>query len=173
MKCDAFVADLARDFAVIGSRRVQQQQGVAGRRGVHHHEFLARLADDARESLKDGDFLGAGRAQIFFEQRAALRVELRALRRQHLLTVALGFGVRVDAAHRQIFQRAMQRFGEMRGRIGRGEMHGQPAMRQFDGDGRRQGGFADAAFAHQHHEAVAVGGDAVNQLRQARRVEAR
>ena len=67
----------ARDFAVIGSCGVQQQQRVAGRRGVHHHEFLARLADDARKGLENRDFLGAWRAQIFFEQRASLSIERR------------------------------------------------------------------------------------------------
>ena len=93
---------MPRDFAVIGSRGVEQQQGVAGRRGVHHHEFFARLANDAREGLENRDFLGAGRTQIFFEQRAALGVELRALCRQYLPTIAFGFGVRVDAADREI-----------------------------------------------------------------------
>ena len=49
-------------------------------------------------------------------------------------------------------------------------MHRQPATGQLHGDRRRHGGFADAALAHQHHEAVAVGGNVVNQLRQARRI---
>ncbi len=100
----ALAAHLAGNLAVIGAGRIQQQQGVAGRRGIHHDEFLARFADDARESLEDGDFLGAGRAQIFFQQRAALGVELRAFGLQNMLPVALGFGVRVDAADGQLFE---------------------------------------------------------------------
>ena len=96
---------------------------------------------------------------------------LRALRRQHLLPVALGFGVGVDAADRQMLHGAMQRLGEMRGRVGGGEMNRQPATRQFDGDGRRQRRLADAALAHQHDQPMAVGGDVVHQFRQARRVQ--
>ena len=48
-------------------------------------------------------------------------------------------------------------------------MNWPPAMSQLHGDRGSHGRFADAAFSHQHHEAVAVGGYAVNQLRQARR----
>lgn len=51
---------LANHFTVVGSGRVQQQQGVAGGSDVHNHKFLAGLADDAGESLKNRDFLGAG-----------------------------------------------------------------------------------------------------------------
>ena len=65
----------------------------------------------------------------------------------------------------------MQRFGEMRGRVGGGEMDGQSAMRQFDGDRRRKRRFADAALAHQHDEAMTIGGDAVHQFRKAGRVQ--
>ena len=50
-------------------------------------------------------------------------------------------------------------------------MHGQSAARQLDGDGGRQRRLADAALAHQHHQAMTIGGDAVDQLRQARRIE--
>ena len=146
---------------------------MAGRRGVHHDEFLARLADDAREGLKDGDFLGAGRAQILFEQGAPLGVELRAFRPQHFLPVALGFGVGVDAADRQMLHGAMQRLGEMRGRVGGGEMNRQPAPRQFDGDRRRQRRLADAALAHQHDKPMAVGGDVIHEIGEAWRVAAR
>ena len=50
-------------------------------------------------------------------------------------------------------------------------MNGKPAMRQFDRNRRRDGRFADAAFSHQHHEAMAVDGDTVHQFRKARRAQ--
>jgi hypothetical protein len=77
----------SRNLAIIGSSRIQQQR-VASRCGVHDHEVVARFDNHPREGLKDGDFLGAGRAQIFFEQGAPLSIELRALRRQ--LTFCMG-----------------------------------------------------------------------------------
>jgi hypothetical protein len=48
-------------------------------------------------------------------------------------------------------ERAVQRFHQISGGVGRGEMDRKAAPGQFDGDGGGQGGFADAAFAHQHH----------------------
>ena len=48
---------------------------MAGRRGIHHHELLAGLADDPGKRLKDGNFLGAGRTQIFLEEGTPLGVE--------------------------------------------------------------------------------------------------
>jgi hypothetical protein len=70
-------AHLAHDLAVVGAGGVEQQQGVAGGRGVHHHELPARLADDAREGLEHGDLFGAGRAQVFLQQGAPGGIELR------------------------------------------------------------------------------------------------
>ena len=142
-----------------------------GRRGVHHHELFSRLANYARKSLKDGDFLGAGRAQILFEQRPALGVKRRAFGRHYLLAIALDFGVRIDAADREMVERAVQRFRQMGRRVGGGEMHREPTTGQFDSDGGGQGGFADAAFAHQHNQSAAVGGDAIDQFGKAGRFE--
>ena len=39
--------DMAGRFAVIGSGGIEQQQGVPGRRRVHHDEFLTGLTDNA------------------------------------------------------------------------------------------------------------------------------
>jgi len=41
------VGYLARDFTVISACRIEQQQGVAGRGGIHHNKLLAGLADDS------------------------------------------------------------------------------------------------------------------------------
>ena len=43
-------------------------------------------------------------------------------------------------------------------------------MRQLHRHRGGQGGFAHAAFAHQHHQAMAIGGNVVHQLRQAGRL---
>jgi hypothetical protein len=96
-------------------------------------------------------------------------VQLGALGLQDLLgAVALGFGVGVDAADSLRWgSAAVQRVGQVGGRIGGGQVHRQAAPGQLHGHGRRQGGLADPALAHQHHQAVAVGGDAVHQRRQA------
>ena len=74
----AGTAHLARHFAVISAGRIQQQQGVSGGRGIHHHELLAGFPDNAGKRLEHGDFLGTGRAQVFFQQRTALCIELCA-----------------------------------------------------------------------------------------------
>ena len=162
---------LARDLTVISARRIEQQQGVAGGGGVHHHELLARFADDPRKGLEHGDFLRAGRTQVFFQQRAALGVKLRAFRFQHMLPVAFGFGVRVDPAHGEIVQRAVQCFGKMSGRVCRREVYRQATMGQLHGHRRGESRFSDAAFAHQHHQAVLIGGDDIDQRREAGCIE--
>ena len=56
---DAFITHLAHNVAVVGTRGIQQQQGVPGRCGVHDHELFARLADDAGEGLEHGDLFSA------------------------------------------------------------------------------------------------------------------
>ena len=71
------LAGRAQHLAVVGLGRVEQQQRVAGRRGVDDDEALLALLDDAREGAEDRDLLGAGRAQVLLEQRATGRVEIR------------------------------------------------------------------------------------------------
>ncbi len=154
---------LTRDLAVISAGSIQQQQRMPGGRGVHHHKLFAGLADDAREGLKHGDFFGAGRAQVFFQHGTACGIELRALGCQHLRPVLLCHFMRVDAAHAQVFQRAAQGFHQMRCGVGGGQVHRQAALGERHRHGRREGRFADTALAHQHHQAMAVGGDVIHQ----------
>lgn len=105
--CNAILhAHLAGDFAVICAGRIEQQQGVAGRRRVHHNKLLAGLTYDAGNSLEDGNLLGTGRAKVFFQKRPAL-------------------GMRIDTADRQMLKTAGQGLRQMRGRIGGGQMHRQ------------------------------------------------
>ncbi len=160
------VSHLAGDLPVVGAGGIEQQQGVAGGGGIHHHEALARLADDAREGLKHGDLLGTGGAQVLLQQRPPLLVQCRPLAGQHLGAVTLGFGARVDATHLQMGQAACQRLAEMRGGVRGGEVHRQATACQLHRHGGRQGGFTHPALAHQHDEAVTVGGQLVNQRTQ-------
>jgi hypothetical protein len=52
---------------VIRFGRIQQQQRVPGGRGVEHHEGILAPRHGASEGAKHGDFLRAGRAQIFLQ----------------------------------------------------------------------------------------------------------
>ena len=58
---------LARDFTVVGPSRIEQQQRVSGRCGVHDHKLAACLEEYVAEGLEDRDFFGTGGAQILFE----------------------------------------------------------------------------------------------------------
>jgi len=64
-----------------------------------------------------------GETQVFVQQRAAFGVKLRTFRIQHMLSVDLGFGMRVDPAHGEVIQRAIQRFGKMGRRVRRREVY--------------------------------------------------
>ena len=171
MAADASLVHLARNIAVIRAGRVQQQQRMTGGGGVHHDELLACFADRARKSLEHGDFLGAGRAQIFFQQCASCRVELCALGGEYMLAVTLGLQLRIDPAHRQIVERTIERVGQMSGRVRRRQVDRQAATGQFDRHRSGHRGLADAAFTHQHHQAMAIDGDRVDQRGQAGRFE--
>jgi len=100
-----------------------------------------------------------------------LRLQLGTLGGQHLLAIALGDLVRVDPAHRQVLQAALQRFAQVRGRVGGGQVHGQATVGQFNRHGSRQRGLAHTAFAHQHDQAVPFLGDVIHEGRQARGLE--
>ena len=57
---------------------------MAGRGGVEDDEAVLGLGDGAGEGAEDGDLLGAGRAQVLFEQGARLGVEAGAGGCEHL-----------------------------------------------------------------------------------------
>ena len=63
-------------------------------------------------------------------------------------------------------QAAVQRVGHVGGRVGGGEVHAVTALHQADRERGGDGGFAHAAFAHDHDEAVARGGEFVGQAAQ-------
>jgi CIC family chloride channel protein len=54
------VARLAQHLAMIGLGRVEQQDGVPGRRGVEHDEAVLPLSHRSREGAEHRDLLGAG-----------------------------------------------------------------------------------------------------------------
>ena len=140
---------------MIGLGGVEQQDGVTGWRGVEDNEALAAAIDLAGKRPEDGDFLGAGRTQVFLEQRQRAGVERAARLAHDFLGVSGHFGCRVDAADGNAGNFAVDRSSDVRRRIGGRQMHLVPALRQRDGDGGSDGGLADAALAHGHDDAVA------------------
>jgi hypothetical protein len=160
----AGAAHLAHDVAVVGAGGVEQQQGVAGGRGVHHHELPARLADDAREGLEHGDLLGAGRAQVFFQHGAARRHRAAA----PLVASTWGGSASVTSCgSMRLTVRCSSVPSSVSARCAAGSevvrCTGRPRRRQFHRHRRGQRGLAHAALAHQHDQAVAIGGDVVHQ----------
>jgi len=71
--------------------------------GIHHDKLSASLAYRTRKRLKDGNFFGTGRAQVLRQQCASGRIEFLAFCLHHLPAVTLGFRMRIDAAHAQMF----------------------------------------------------------------------
>ena len=160
-------ARLLQHLAVIRLGRVEQQQRVPGRRRVDHHEAVLALAHRLGEGAEHGDLLGAGAAQILLQKRAALRVEPAARRRQHLLGVALGLELRVDARHaqaRRALPQLARRLLDVRGGIGGRERHREAAARQLAGDARGHGRLADAALAHGHDDTAPACSQLVDEL---------
>jgi hypothetical protein len=160
-------AGLAFEFAMIGLAGIEKEQRVAGGRGVEHDEAFRALADFAGKGAEHGDFLGAGRAQVFFEQGAAGGVHLSALICQDLGCVGGGFGSGIDLAEREAVQPPSERLRDVRGGIGGAEMDAVTAFREQHGDSGGDRRFADAAFAHGHDDAVALLLDAVHEIGEA------
>jgi hypothetical protein len=67
----------------------------------------------------------------------------------------------------KIGQRTANRRGDMRGWIGRRKVNGEAAIGQCHGDCRRDGGFADASFAHREDDATSGLSKLLDKFRQA------
>src|SRR5271165_3129470 len=65
----------ALDLALVALRGVEQEQGVAGRRGIEHDDRIPCRVDSASEGAEHRDLLGAGRAHVLFQQRTAIVIE--------------------------------------------------------------------------------------------------
>lgn len=128
---------------------------MARRGGVHHHELPLGLPNQPRKRLKYRNFLGAGRAQVFFQQGAARVVQIFAFGLEDVLAVIFCFGVGVNAADRQVRHLARQRLIQVRGGVGGGQVNGEASLcqRYRQGCGHRR--FAHAALAHRHNQAAA------------------
>jgi hypothetical protein len=114
----------------------------------------------AGEGPEHSDFLRAGRAQILFQQCPSIRRPALPGSGEHAGTVGFGFAGGVNRAKVQtgICPDGVRHMG---GGIGRAEDHRMAALSQRAGDGRGQGGFAHAAFAHGHDHAATLDGDIV------------
>jgi hypothetical protein len=93
----------------------------------------------------------------------AFGVERGPFRLEDVAAVVVRLHQRIDPADGEVGDRVAEGGGQMGGGVGGGEMHRETAGGEFDRDRGGERRLADPAFAHQHDEAVAGGGDVVNQ----------
>ena len=158
--------EFAGDLAVVCFGRIQQKQGVPCGRCVEHQVFVRSRRHQVRKRAEDGDLFCARRTEVFFQQRQAVFVEFAARIGQNLGTVLCRFGGRIDSADPQSRNTPVHRGGHVRGRIGRTQMNRMPAIREPDGNRRRDCGLADPPFAHGHYDTRTFRFDRCDQLRQ-------
>ena len=161
----------ALHLALVALRGVEQQQRVAGRGGVEHDDALARGVDRPGEGAEHGDLLGARGAQVLFQQRAALLVKAGG-GREHLLGVAGGFDRGVDALDDQRIVGAASASASVMCAAGSvvESVTSWPRSTSASAMRGREGRFADPAFAHRHHHAVAGGVKLIDELVKAGKV---
>ena len=90
----------ALHLALVALRGIEQQQRVAGRGGVEHHDPIPGGVDRPRERAEHRDLLGARRPQILLQQRAALVIQ-PGRAGEHLGGVTGGLHGRVDPLDQQ------------------------------------------------------------------------
>ena len=162
------VVEVAGDVAVVGTGGVHQEQGVAGGGGVHDDELVTGLVHGAAELLEDGDLLGAGAHEVLGEGGAAGVVELGALGGHDVVAVLLDGFLGVDGADLEPIDVVAEGGRQVRGGVGGGEQDLLAALNQGDGDGGCDGGLADTALAHRHHEPMVGLGELVDQAGEVR-----
>ena len=106
-----------------------------------------------REGVEHRHFFGAGRAQVFDEQRFLVLGQGGRAGGHNLVHVFLRFGLRVDAAYAKPWHLSVQCDGQVRSRVGRRQVHGLSLVNQPQCNGGGNGGFAHPAFAHDHDQA--------------------
>jgi len=146
---------------MIGFRRLQQQQGVTRRRGVEHHKAIFAPGHCPGERAEHGDFLRAGRTQIFGQKGPAIGIKILPGGRHHLFDVGAAFRLRINPADLQARDLPRRR-RNVGGGVGGAHMHLKTAPGQFRGDGGGKGGFAHATLAHGHHQAASGLGNAIH-----------
>ena len=162
------VVEVAGDVAVVGTGGVHQEQGVAGGGGIHDDELMTGLVHGVTELLKDSDLLGAGAHEIFGEGGAAGVVELGALGGHDVVAVFLDGFLRVDGADLEPVDVVAEGGRQVRGGVSGGEQDFLAALNQGDSDGGCDGGLADTALAHRHHEPMVGLGELVDQAGEVR-----
>ena len=147
---------LALQFAVVGLARVQQQERVAGRCGVEDDKAARPVCNFAGEGTKHRDLLRARRAQIFLQQRASGRIHPSALRLHDFGLIGRRLRRGINFAECQPVHLPGQRLRNMRGWIGRAQMHRMTPPREHHRDGGGHGGLAHASLAHRHDHSAAL-----------------
>ena len=120
--------------------------------------------------MENGDFLGAGRSQVFAEQGFALLVEIAATRRHDLCDVPFCLHLRVDPIDRETRNLAIDDEREMGGRIRGAEVNDVTASQEAYGDSRGNRRLADAALTHDHNQSPSRAREIVDQLVEAGKV---
>src|SRR5512139_3375218 len=112
---------------------LEQQHGVARRRGVQDYQLPARADDDARERLEYRELVVTRGAELLFENGPGRSIESSAPRCKGLVPVIARLHGWVDTAHTQPRDIGLQRLNEMLRRIccremrpgaSRGQLHG-------------------------------------------------
>ncbi len=105
--------------------------------------------------------------QVLGEGGAAGLIEPCALAGQHPVAIGLARLTGVDARDLEVIESPGEGVGQMRGGgDGGGQVHIVTTAGQFHRDSGSDGGLADTALAHAHHQSVSIGLDLVDQIRQ-------
>ena len=154
---------MTRDFAMVGAGRIEQQEGVSRGSRVNQHKLLMGRLKDPGESLKDRDLFRAGRAQVFFQQSTARRIERGPLGRQQMLTIPLAFHRRIDSTDLQIRHRRFHDHRQVGRRVSCGQKHLMSPLRQLDCNLGRDRRLAHPALPEHHHHAPTTLLDLIDQ----------
>ncbi|CAN5334981.1 hypothetical protein BH24ACT12_BH24ACT12_08680 [soil metagenome] len=157
------LSGLPVELAVVRAGGVEQQ-GVPGGCGVEDDEPVLGSGDGSGAGAEDSDLLGARRREVLLEDGAGTGVEVAAGCGQDLGGVGGGLRDGVDAGDLYPGCVTTEDAGDVGSGVGGGELHLVPAGDQRDRDGAGDGGLADAALAHGHHQAVSLSRDAVDDV---------
>ena len=148
----------------VAFREVKEDPRVTVRRIIHHDKLILGFTEHPGDRGEHRDFLGAGRLEVFFKERAARGVEPRSLRFHHVRPVFFRLILGVNPGDREIGERAVKRFLNVGRRVTGREMDFVPERREARRDRGRYRGFADTAFPKHHDETVAGGRDFVHEI---------
>jgi hypothetical protein len=127
---------------------VEQEQRMAGWRGVEDDESVLPGGNSLCEGPEHRDLLGARRSKIFFQDGTPLCVETTSGIGKNRFLIPLRLQDRIDAANRHARHAASDCIGNVSSRVGRGQMNAVPTPSQFDGDGRCDCSLAYPSLPH-------------------------